>query len=222
MKGLAQLEEIPHQTALSWRIALTVSMAGLRRRFFRSLITMVGVVLAIAFLAYMLVTESITRSLIALDHDELNILLQKFGVDIFSGGETDQMTIMLLGLTLMTCTVGILNSMLMAVTERVREIGTLKCLGARDRFIVKTYFIESSLQGVCGAVIGLVLGLIVAVAVSCRNYGGYVFSTLPVVSILGDLVISLFIGSLIAVFSSIMPAYAAARKQPVEALRVQE
>ncbi|MBN1672003.1 MAG: FtsX-like permease family protein [Kiritimatiellae bacterium] len=216
------LEEVPRQVSLPWRVALGVSMAGLKRRFFRSLITMIGVILAIAFLAYMLITESITRALIALDDDQLNIILQKFGVDILAGGKTDQMMLLLLGLTLLTCTVGIVNSMLMAVTERVKEIGTLKCLGARDQFIVKVYFIESSLQGICGAVIGMVLGLIVAVAVAFRNYQTYVFGNMPVLAMLRDVVVAFVAGSLIAVVSSIMPAYMAARKQPVEALRIQE
>ncbi len=213
---------IPEQIRLSWAIAFQVSLAGLRRRFGRSMITMSGVVLAIAFLAYMLSSESIIKSLIQLDDDQLNIRLQEMGVNIFRGGGTDPMTYLLLGLTLLTCTVGITNSMLMAVTERTREIGTLKCLGASDDFILKTYFIESSLHGVCGAVLGMVIGLLVAIGVNWINYGHQALFALPLVGLLRALVISLVMGGLMTVTASLFPAYVAARKQPVEALRVEE
>lgn len=213
---------VPEQPDVSWAVACSVSWAGLRRRLLRALITMVGVILAIAFLGYMLITDSITQALVAVNDDTLNVLLQQTGVDIFASGETDQMTLLLIGLSLLTCLVGIVNAMLMSVAERVKEIGTLKCLGARDSFIVKTYFIESSLQGIIGAAIGMVLGLLVALSVATINYGAHVYSNLPVVPVLKSLVVSFVIGSLLAVSASIAPAYMAARKQPVDALRIEE
>lgn len=215
-------KDIPDQASVPWPVAFSVSMAGLKRRMGRAMITMVGVVLAIAFLCYMLLSETMTSSMIAAGIDELNILLQQKGVDIFSGGKTDQMTILLIGLTLLTSLVGILNAMLMAVTERVKEIGTLKCLGATDQFIVRAYFIESTVQGVCGATLGMVLGLLVALGVGLGNYGRYAMQTLPVMGVFKSMVISLAAGAVLSVTASIIPAYIAARKQPVEALRVEE
>lgn len=214
--------KIPEQKSLSWPIVGAVSVAGLRRRFARAMITMVGVVLAIAFLSYMLVSESLVKALIAAGNDELNVLLQNMGVDIFGGGKTDQMTYLLIGLTLLTSLVGIVNAMLMAVTERVKEIGTLKCLGATDSFIVRAYFLESTIQGVCGSAIGVLIGLIVAVSVALKSYGLYPLKLFPVTAVLGALGISLVAGAVLSIFASILPAYAAARKQPVEALRVEE
>lgn len=213
---------IPEQTPVSWPIVFSVSMAGLKRRFARAMITMIGVVLAIAFLCYMLVNEALLRALIAHGGDQLNILLQNANVDIFAGGKTDQMTLLLIGLTLLTSLVGIVNAMLMAVTERVKEIGTLKCLGATDHFVIRAYFIESTVQGVCGAMIGLLVGLVVAIAVSARTYGTYTFSTFPLLDVLFALLISLGAGAALSVAAAIIPAYMAARKQPVEALRVEE
>ncbi len=213
---------IPEQTRVSWPIVFSVSLAGLRRRFARAMITMAGVVLAIAFLCYMLVNESVIRALIAEGSDELNVLLQNANVDIFSGGKTDAMTLLLISLTLLTSLVGIINAMLMAVSERVKEIGTLKCLGATDQFVVRAYFVESTIQGVCGSMIGLLVGLIVAVGVSFKTYGLYTFSTFPVSGVLTSLLISLGAGAALSVSAAIIPAYMAARKQPVEALRVEE
>lgn len=219
---MAKKTNIPEQKRLSWPIVFSVSIAGMKRRFSRAMITMVGVVLAIAFLCYMLVNESLIRAMIAAGIDELNVLLQNANVDIFSGGKTDKMTLLLISLTLLTSLVGIINAMLMAVTERVKEIGTLKCLGATDQFIVRAYFIESTVQGVCGSAIGLLIGLLVAIAVSANTYGTYTFKTFPMSGVLFSLLVSLAVGAFLSVIAAIIPAYMAAKKQPVEALRVQE
>jgi len=213
---------IPEQRHVTWAVTLQVSWAGIKRRFFRSLITMSGVVLAIAFLTYMQVMNDIVKSLILANDVVLNAMLQKAGVDIYAADSSDRMMILLIILSLMACLVGIINSMLMSVTERIKEIGTLKCLGALDGFIIRSYFIESSLQGVAGTVLGCILGLIVALAAATSNYHGYVMKCFPWLSAAGSLVISLLIGTLLSVVAAILPAYLAAKKQPVDAMRVEE
>lgn len=213
---------IPDLAPAPWGVAFAVSWGSLRRRFLRSLITMLGVVLGIAFLAYMQVNSNIVNALVALKNDTLNVLLQKAGVDIFAGRTADTMMLLLIGLSLFTCLVGIVNAMLMSVTERIKEIGTLKCLGAQDTFILKIYFIESSLQGVIGTALGALLGLLVAVTVNLVTYGRFVFPAFPGLLVLKSVLISLVIGSLMAVVASIAPAYWAAKKQPVDAMRVEE
>lgn len=214
------IKTIPFQTKVPWTVAFSVSWGSLRRRFFRSLITMIGVVLGIAFLTYMMVNDSIIKALVAIKSDAVNVLLQKAGVDILGG--SDGMMIMLIGLSLLTCLVGIINAMLMSVTERIKEIGTLKCLGAEDSFIVKTYFIESSLQGVFGTVCGTLAGLLVAIAVNAVVYGGFIFRAFPWLAVVKAELIAFLIGSIMSVLASIAPAYWAACKQPVDAMRVEE
>jgi len=215
-------DTIPNQYAIPWSVAFQVSWAGLRRRIFRSLITMLGVVLAIALLTYMMITDDITHRLVSLNLDDLNLRLQKAGVDIFSASRVDRMTILLIVLSLITCLVGIINAMLMAVTERIREIGTLKCLGALDSFIVKSYFIESSLQGFLGTLLGMIIGLVVAILVATLHYGRYPVAHFPWPEVIGSLLIAAAIGIVLSIVASIAPAYWAARKEPVEAMRVEE
>jgi putative ABC transport system permease protein len=219
---MKNVNEIPNQDVISWPIAFTISLAGMRRRFNRAMITIVSVVLAIAFLCYMLISEALIVSLIAQENSKLNVLLQNNGVDIFTDGKMDQMTLLLLALTLLTSLVGIVNAMIMAVTERVKEIGTLKCLGATDQYIIRAYFIESTIQGICGAAAGALLGLIVAILANLISYGGFLFDNFPVLKITVNLVVSLGIGALLSIFAAIIPAYMAAKKQPIEALRVEE
>ncbi len=222
MASTQSIRDIPNQVSIPWGIALSVSWSGLKRRFMRSMITMLGVILAIAFLAYMLITDDVTNALITLNTDAVNVLLQKTGVDIYAAGSADPMMMLLIGLSLLTCLVGIVNAMLMSVTERVKEIGTLKCLGALDSFIVKSYFIESTLQGVIGTATGIVLGLIVALGVGAYNYKTYVFVHCPVIDVIGSMMMALVIGSVMSVVAAIGPAYFAARKEPVEAMRTEE
>jgi ABC-type antimicrobial peptide transport system permease subunit len=223
MEGTSvDIQAIPEQERIPWSIALAVSWAGLRRRVLRSLITMLGIVLGIAFLTHMFVTGALTDALIAVNDDALNVLLQKAGVDVLAAGKTDSMMILLIGLSLFTCLVGIINSMLMSVSERIREIGTMKCLGAVDGFIVRAYFIESTLQGVAGTVAGIVIGLIVAVSVSLVSYGRYVWLCFPVLGVLKSIGIAFVTGALISIVASIAPAYWAAKKEPVDAMRIEE
>ena len=220
--AVAERQEIPCQVSVPWNVVFSVSWSSLRRRFFRSLITMLGVILAIAFLTYMMVQDSVVNALLGARIEALNLLLQKSGVDVLAVQGTDTMMILLISLALLTCLVGIVNAMFMSVSERIKEIGTLKCLGAEDSFIVKTYFVESSLQGVLGTTLGILIGLVVSVALCVGSYGGYVFQYFPYGAVLRAIAIALAIGSIISVLASIGPAYWASKKQPVDAMRVEE
>ena len=213
---------IPEQAQVSWGVTFSVSWAGIRRRFFRSIVTMAGVVMAIAFLTYMQVTNDIVRRLVAVNDKVLNVMLQKAGVDIYAANTSDRMMTLLIILSLMACLVGIVNSMLMSVTERIKEIGTLKCLGALDGFIIRSYFIESSLQGVAGTALGCLLGLIVAIIIALSNYGRFVFPNMPGLAVASSVLLSFIIGTFISIAAAILPAYMAAKKQPVDAMRVEE
>lgn len=218
-ESILQVRDIPDQAAVSWAVALSVSWGSLKRRMFRSSITMTGVILAIAFLTYMLVTDDITKALIGADIQELNIMLMKADIDILTAGSADTRMLLLLSLSLLTCLVGIINSMLMSVTERIKEIGTMKCLGALDTFILKIYFIESALMGLIGALLGMLLGLLVAVVVQVHGFGSYVFSEFPGLAMFGSLGTAFLIGLVISVVAAIAPAQWAATKEPVEAMR---
>ena len=135
--------------------AVEISLRSLKIRFGRSLITTSGVVLAIAFLMSVWSSNEIVSSLRDVNKSEINLLLQKKGVEtgLTDGGaeseeakarlqEEESKQMWLIGLSLLVCVVGIANAMLMSVTERFREIGTMKCLGALDSFIVKLFLLE--------------------------------------------------------------------------------
>ena len=124
-----------------------------------------------------------------------------------------------LGLALLVAFVGILNAMLMSVTERFREIGTMKCLGALDGFIIKLFLLESLFQGVVGTAVGVGLGLSLSVLYAAATYGGSAFHALPWGEVAAATGVSLLIGVGLTVLGAVYPAWQAARMHPIEAMR---
>ena len=125
-------------------------------------------------------------------------------------------------LSLTVAVVGIVNAMLMSVTERYREIGTMKCLGALDSFIIRLFLLESVFQGTSGTIVGTVLGFLLILVHTLLLYGLVTVKAFPVQWILVYGAISIVVGFLLSVFGAILPAYRAAKMQPVEAMRVEE
>ncbi len=140
-------------------------------------------------------------------------------------------TIWLVSLSLLVCIVGITNAMLMSVTERFREIGTMKCLGALDRFVIRLFLIESSFQGAAGALSGVLVGFLLTAVrilfsfrvtdVTTEEVHWLALEFFPGMSLVFWGLVSLLIGMVLSVIAAIYPAYTAARMQPVEAMRVE-
>jgi len=125
-------------------------------------------------------------------------------------------------LALLVCFVGIVNAMLMSVSERFREIGTMKCLGALDSFIVKLFLLESSFQGAAGTVMGIVIGFVLSLLRATFAYGRYTYTYFPARDILLSAAMSVAVGVILCVLAAVYPAGTAARMEPVEAMRVEE
>lgn len=185
--------------------AVEIAMRNLRTRFGRSIITASGVMLGIAFLVSVQSGNLITNAV--------------------TGGRsftTEAQSTWLITMSLLVCAVGITNAMLMSVTERFREIGTMKCLGALDRYIVEMFLLEALFQGFAGSFIGCVLGFVASLLSQAFRYGfGKVFSTLPVLDLLGSMGIALLVGSILSVLAAIYPAYRAAKMPPAVAMRME-
>src|SRR5205823_7528703 len=105
----------------------------------------------------------------------------------------------LLALALLVAFVGILNSMLMSVTERFKEIGTMKCLGALDSFIVKLFLIEACLLGVTASLIGYVIGFGFAMAAGAIQNGFKQWSLVPPGAVLLAFLACVLVGALLTV-----------------------
>ena len=108
--------------------------------------------------------------------------------------------------------IGIMNIMLVSVTERTREIGVRKSLGARTRDIMIQFLTESAILSACGGLIGILLG------VGLVSLGGMI---LGVQTIVRPIVVMLAVGfsAMVGIFFGIYPASKAAKKDPIDALR---
>ena len=112
----------------------------------------------------------------------------------------------------------VMNTMLMAVLERTREIGVMKATGASNLIVMKIFLVESSLVGFVGGVAGILMGAAISktIHIAGQAYLGAGFMTLISKElVLGVLVFSVVVGSI----SGLYPAWRAARLDPVEALR---
>lgn len=116
------------------------------------------------------------------------------------------------GISLLVGGIGVMNIMLVSITERTREIGTRKALGAKNSSIRMQFIIESVILCLIGGLLGIAAGFVLgAAAASVLGYA----AAAPMAAILGSVVFSMVIG----VFFGFYPANKAARMNPIEALR---
>jgi len=123
-------------------------------------------------------------------------------------------------ISLLVTVIGITNAMLMSVTERFREIGTMKCLGALSSFIRHIFLLESSLMGIVGGLLGVIVGAVFSILAYSISYGfGLVFSSVDFLLICGFGFASLAVGILLSIMAALYPARVASNMVPADALR---
>ena len=197
MAAMSSSPRVERQISLPFNQAFKIALRNITIRLGRAMITGAGTMLGIAFLMSVFAA---------------GLVLTAKGIT-----PTDaqaQKSLWLVIMSLLVCFVGITNSMLMSVTERYKEIGTFKCLGALDNFIIKLFLIESGLLGFFGSLAGAVLGL---VFVLITNLG--VVTSLNWGKVLIYLGACIVIGTLLSIGAAVPPAFRAAKMQAVDAMR---
>jgi putative ABC transport system permease protein len=116
------------------------------------------------------------------------------------------------GVSLLVGGIGIMNIMLVSVTERTREIGLRLAVGARQRDVLSQFLIEATTLATIGGAVGIALGIGAATAIA--RFAGWPFVISP-----QTILIAVGVSGLIGVFFGFYPARQAARLDPIEALR---
>ena len=200
---------VGRQIQLPLRKALEISINSIRIRFWRSMITAGGIFLGIAFLVSVLTTSLIQAN------------LPVGTMDAAAKAAAANRQLWLVIMSLLVCTVGITNSMLMSVTERFKEIGTMKCLGALDRFVVELFLIESGLLGLIASFTGSVVGFISITLLALAGHGWAVVGAIHFLDVLRVMGTAMLIGMVLTIVATVPPAIKAAKMPPAMALRTE-
>ena len=165
------------------------------------MVTASGILLGIAFLSYV----------------ATNLLSNPA-----AGADERARMIWLVVMSLLVSTVGIVNSMLMSVTERFREIGTMKCLGAPDNFVVTLFFVEAVMVGLVASFAGWLVGCLGAFIQNGVSVGFHrtaqSIGLAHACELMGGCVI---VGAVITLIATIAPAGRAAVMPAAAALRTE-
>ncbi len=141
--------------------------------------------------------------------DMINTANQVTGIlTIFLGGVA--------AISLIVGGIGIMNIMLVSVTERTREIGIRKAVGARKRDIMTQFLTEATILSITGGVVGIICGAVVARLISGFNMGG---STLSTVVDIDSVLLAVLFSVGVGLFFGSYPANRAAGLHPIDALR---
>ncbi len=116
------------------------------------------------------------------------------------------------GISLLVGGIGIMNIMMVSVTERTREIGIRMAVGARREDIMKQFLIESVVLSLAGGLIGMILGIGISMIVCMAM-------DMPVVISVGTVILAMFFSIAVGIFFGLYPANRAAKLNPIDALR---
>jgi len=179
---------------------LYLTVQNMRKRKGRILLSIFNVFLGVALVSSMMIISS---SYISKSNASLFVV------------NLNEYQLWVSTISVVVCIITIFNSMLISVAERYREIGVMKCLGARNVLILKLFLFEALVIGMIGGLLGFIIAMIFTLPILIIQYGGI----LPLMAYMQILFISLLIAIIISVIASAYPAQHASKINPTDALR---
>lgn len=123
------------------------------------------------------------------------------------------------GVSLVVGGIGIMNIMLVSVTERTREIGIRMAVGARPRDILRQFLVEAIMLSTLGGMLGVLLGIAFTFGITYAINSIYTFTKWPVIISINSIIVSLLFAGSVGLFFGFYPARKASKMDPIEALR---
>ena len=182
---------------LKLRFSLVWSMAlsSLKVRMTRSFLTGLTIATATAFMMFLLTMSR-------------------------SGDATDRKSwYLMLVLSLIVSAAGVLNAMLTSVSQRYREIGTIKCLGALDSLVLYSVLVEAAMLGLVGGLFGAVAGAILSLGLGLAEFGWACLEHLQFGGLHYKLALVFLVGMTLTTLGAAVPAWIASKMPPYEAMR---
>ncbi len=214
---------VQRQITLSWRQATVISMRNVTLRIGRAAVTGAGIVLGIAFLVSVWTARVVDDGIEKYGATRARSVAAAQAIDkpqaLEEAARRQAKGNWLVVMSLLVCGVGITNSLLMSVTERFREIGTMKCLGALDEFIVRLFLIEAAVLGVLGSVAGAILGHVIVLIISMITKRPDIVAMMNWGRMLTYMGVAIVIGTFLSLTAAVFPAMQAAKMPPAAALR---
>jgi ABC-type antimicrobial peptide transport system permease subunit len=187
------------EVTFSFSEALQLSYQHIRKRPTRSFITLASITLGITFTVVLFMMNALQAT-----QASENIGSHQYWLVIIS---------------LSVTVISITNSMLIAVNERNREIGTMKCLGALDQHILKLFLTEALIISIAGGISGFIIGTMVSFISGSIQLGISVVLNAMLSNIFSLFLVSITLSISLSVVATLYPAYRAAKLNPVNALR---
>ena len=215
----------PRRVSLPWSKTIGLCLANVRQRLGRSALTFVCIAVVVAFFASSRIYQGFLSRLATSADVHVQAVLERAGVFVHDAEamarQRDQ-RVWLMTLSAFLCLVGITNTILMSVTERVREIGTLKCLGALDGFVVRLFLVENAFVGVLASFLGALVGGLLALLQLGAVFAFSLLSwRLCAPELLRGMAYAVALGTVLTLLASVYPTYVASRMRPVDAMRVE-
>jgi len=191
----------------TWAQFLRMGMRNLMRQRTASCLQLATIAATAAFVAFALAELVVLRASEGLPTAAENPL-----------GAVPQL-VWILVIALLVCTISNVTSMLLNVTKRYREIGTMKCLGAVDRTVLTLFLAEALLLGLAGSAAGSLLGGAVSLLLALFQHGTAILTASVLSGVFLGMAGTVVVASALTFLGAAYPARRAARMLPVEAMR---